>query len=200
MEFSVQVLPKDQASVAFYVAKYKPFRLQALQTDPSCFGSNYAREVAFTDEQWEQRILKPIATVLVATSGEGASRQILSSATLIELDVPRDLVGVPDAVHGGGNGAPLHWAVNGVYTAPEARRLGISAEVMAAAAREAQVQAAARGRDCLLTVLVANHNAGARSLYEKCGYTYSNETSEGGMEECQLFRYITRESPDRSSG
>ena len=34
---------------------YRETRLRALQDTPSAFGSTYAREVAFTDSEWQQR-------------------------------------------------------------------------------------------------------------------------------------------------
>jgi GNAT superfamily N-acetyltransferase len=40
---------------------YKAMRLEALQTDASMFGSSYARESAFTEEQWLERIINPNA-------------------------------------------------------------------------------------------------------------------------------------------
>ena len=41
------------------VAAYKVMRLEALQTEPGMFGSNYAREAGFTDAQWLDRIINP---------------------------------------------------------------------------------------------------------------------------------------------
>jgi RimJ/RimL family protein N-acetyltransferase len=42
-------LPED-------LALYKTIRLEALQLEPGMFGSSYAREASFTDQQWLQRI------------------------------------------------------------------------------------------------------------------------------------------------
>lgn len=36
MEYTIEQIKPDQAGVEFYLAKYKPFRLQALQKDPEC--------------------------------------------------------------------------------------------------------------------------------------------------------------------
>lgn len=36
MEYTVEQIQPDEAGVEFFLAKYKPFRLQALQTDPQC--------------------------------------------------------------------------------------------------------------------------------------------------------------------
>ncbi|MDE1153029.1 MAG: GNAT family protein [Micavibrio sp.] len=35
---------------------YKAVRLKALQSDPSVFGSNYGREVVYTDADWRERV------------------------------------------------------------------------------------------------------------------------------------------------
>jgi len=35
---------------------YKAIRLEALQLEAGIFGSNYAREASFTDQQWMERI------------------------------------------------------------------------------------------------------------------------------------------------
>lgn len=38
---------------------FKHIRLEALQQEPAVFSSNYAREAAFPDNTWEQRLLNP---------------------------------------------------------------------------------------------------------------------------------------------
>jgi GNAT superfamily N-acetyltransferase len=39
--------------------EFKDFRLEALRQEPGVFGSNYAREVAFSDQQWKDRLENP---------------------------------------------------------------------------------------------------------------------------------------------
>ncbi|HTH81295.1 MAG TPA: GNAT family N-acetyltransferase [Mucilaginibacter sp.] len=41
------------------VKQYKTIRLESLQLEAAVFGSNYAREAAFTAEQWLMRIAQP---------------------------------------------------------------------------------------------------------------------------------------------
>jgi GNAT superfamily N-acetyltransferase len=54
-------LAGDQYSIREFLpeetALYKAMRLEALQLEAAMFGSNYAREAAFTDEQWLERIV-----------------------------------------------------------------------------------------------------------------------------------------------
>jgi RimJ/RimL family protein N-acetyltransferase len=38
---------------------YKQARLRALQSDPACFGSTYARELAYEDQRWRDVIANP---------------------------------------------------------------------------------------------------------------------------------------------
>lgn len=38
------------------VEQYKSIRMEALQKEPGVFGSSYAREIAFTKEQWLDRL------------------------------------------------------------------------------------------------------------------------------------------------
>jgi ribosomal protein S18 acetylase RimI-like enzyme len=46
--------------------KSKTLRLKALQTDPSSFASNYAKEILFEDSIWEARLKNPLARTFVA--------------------------------------------------------------------------------------------------------------------------------------
>jgi RimJ/RimL family protein N-acetyltransferase len=43
---------------------YKAMRLEALQNEAGMFGSSYAREAAFTDAQWMERIVNPNSACL----------------------------------------------------------------------------------------------------------------------------------------
>ncbi len=221
-----EAIPKTRAGIDFFLAKYKPFRLQALETEPACkfnlpelvatrmprarqkpaltcfsphhsdFSSTYAREVAFTDDHWEQRILSPIAFTWVAVSGEGDSRRILSSATLVNDPIPPNLQW-DSGRHTSDNSLGtdlLHLAVNAVYTVPEVRRLGISTALMTHVAQRARDMASAEGKDCLLTIVVTSTNDRARSMYEKLGYTFSSErVAANGKHIIQLFQIFERD-------
>lgn len=70
MAFEIIQIPHDDASVRSYLERYKYFRLYSLKTAPECFGSTYAREVAFTDDVWSDRLANPKATTFVAMQSD----------------------------------------------------------------------------------------------------------------------------------
>ncbi|KAK8140450.1 hypothetical protein PG984_000516 [Apiospora sp. TS-2023a] len=80
-DWAIELIPVTDAGRAFYLAEYKPFRLAALKQDPDAFGSTYAREVAFPDEAWLQRLSNPGVKTFVAVRRR--DRRILSAVSLI---------------------------------------------------------------------------------------------------------------------
>lgn len=117
------------------------------------------------DEFWRNRISNPLAQTFIAMRSN-ESNEILSSLTLFgPMPLPETLITHDDEAQ-----MPLHWAVNGVWTLPEARRKGISAALSSLAKEWAISQADAAGRDGLLTVLAYEANTSAIALYEKKGF------------------------------
>ena len=118
--------------------------------------------------------------MFVARAAEGRG-EVLSSATLIgPVPVPSEIVVSSCIAEVQGQRQqqqqqqteqpPLHWAVNGVWSLPAARRRGVGQAVMAAAARWASQQAAEAGRDGLLTTIAYETNTAAIAFYEKNGF------------------------------
>lgn len=156
-------------------------------TKNTAFSSTYAREIAFDDERWEERLYNPDARTFVAVDAE--HRRVLSSVTLIgPRPVPEDIQCASLSTTSGE--PPLHWQINAVYTAPEARRRGIGMAVITAAVRLAIEQAAGQGRGCLLTILTDEVNTMAMGLYQKAGFAVSNLTTDGDL---QLVRFLPLE-------
>lgn len=62
------------------VKRYKHIRLMGLQLSPSAFGSNHAREAAFTDDIWVERITNPLRKMFVAIRLDDLSNSSLPDA------------------------------------------------------------------------------------------------------------------------
>jgi GNAT superfamily N-acetyltransferase len=119
-------------------------RLLALRQDPEAFGSTYAREVAFGEDEWRARL-------------RGAGRWWLARRD-------GEVAGI---VSGGREpGAPAHErAVYALWVAPAGRRTGVGAELVRAVADWARSDGAAA-----LSLRVAAGNDGARRLYLRLGF------------------------------
>jgi ribosomal protein S18 acetylase RimI-like enzyme len=124
-------------------------RLAALSEAPYAFGSTYAWEAPFTEEQWRGR-LSSRSVMFFAFAGELAAREPAGLAGAYEEDGAADLVSM--------------------WVRPAARRRGVGEALVTAAAHWAK----ARGHDTLY-LWVTESNAQARELYERCGFTPTGE-------------------------
>jgi ribosomal protein S18 acetylase RimI-like enzyme len=124
-------------------------RLAALAEAPSAFGSSYAREVAFTEEQWRGRISERSVTFFARAEPAGAA-----SAG----EAPAGLAGV--YVEDGAANLVSMWV------RPAARGLGAGKALVEAAAAWAKANDFAA-----LFLWVTESNTPARRLYEGCGFT-----------------------------
>jgi GNAT superfamily N-acetyltransferase len=122
-------------------------RLAALRDAPDAFASSYAREAAYTEEQWRGWFSAQFAMFL---------------AHLPDRAEPAGLAGVFD--RDGGAGLVSMWV------RPDARGHGVGEALMNAAAGWAR----ARGRDAMY-LWVAEANEPARRLYERYGFTPTGE-------------------------
>ena len=124
-------------------------RLAALAESPSAFGSSYAREVAFTEEQWRGRISERSVTFFAHEE---------SADSVSAGKAPAGLAGV--YVEEGAANLVSMWV------RPAARGLGVGKALVEAAA------AWAKANDFgTLFLWVTESNPSARRLYEGCGFT-----------------------------
>jgi hypothetical protein len=79
VSFDLVQVPRDPESALAYVERYKSFRLLALKTSPEAFGSTYAREAAFTDDVWHNRLMNPAAATFFAQQ----DGRLLSTITIL---------------------------------------------------------------------------------------------------------------------
>jgi GNAT superfamily N-acetyltransferase len=122
-------------------------RLAALSEAPSAFGSTYAREAPFTEEQWRGRLSSRSVTFLAELPDGG---EPVGLAGVYEEDGLADLVSM--------------------WVRPTARGLGVGQALVEAAADWAK----GRGHDTLY-LWVTETNPAALGLYERCGFIPTGE-------------------------
>lgn len=122
-------------------------RLAALREAPYAFGSTYAREAAFTEQQWRGRFSDRAATFF---------------ARIGEDPAPAGLAGI----YVGEGAADLV----SMWVRPRARGRGVGKALVCAAAGWAR----AHDHDALF-LWVTQANAPARLLYERCGFLPTGE-------------------------
>jgi GNAT superfamily N-acetyltransferase len=123
-------------------------RLAALRDVPDAFGSSYAREELFTEEQWRGRI---------------NARSVTFFAYVTGIDEPAGLAGVYEE-----DGMA---DLVSMWVRPAARGRGVGEALMNAAADWARD----RGHGTLY-LWVTEANKPARRLYERYGFTATEET------------------------
>jgi GNAT superfamily N-acetyltransferase len=131
----------------------RDIRLAALQEAPSAFGSTYAREAPFTQEQWLARLTDRAVTYLAYVPGSAEPAGI---AGVYLLDDDDDGSRRPEVVS--------------MWVRPAARGQKVGEELIQATADWTR----SRGFDAL-ALWVTEPNAPARRLYERCGFTPTGE-------------------------
>ena len=183
--------PKDWSTL---VSKLKDFRLLSLRTAPEAFGSTYAVVSAtFTTETWEERLRNPLVSTFAAVAVDGEeTRDDIS--TLVEGEwvctaalrgpteepwvdaskspweaVGTKVGGIEDAAS---RPAIHHYQVNGVFTVPAYRCLGIASRLIDQAVRLGEAKSKDEGIDTArFTLLAYKDNIAATKTYQKCGFS-----------------------------
>jgi ribosomal protein S18 acetylase RimI-like enzyme len=141
-------------------------RLAALREAPSAFGSTYAREASFTEEQWRGRISDRSVTY-VAYRPDNPEPAGLAGVYVAD--------GVADVVS--------------MWVRPSARGNGVGEALIDATADWAK----ARDHDSIL-LWVTESNTSARKLYERCGFALTGERqplpSDPALPEIRMRRWL----------
>ncbi|KAJ8061117.1 hypothetical protein OCU04_010191 [Sclerotinia nivalis] len=168
--------------VRSYVGKYKDFRLLSLQVAPEAFASNYSREAAFSHEVWYERLANPHAATFFALQDS----KIVGTISILGplLYGPEEMTALGNPWQAIGNETPNrqttgHYRINGVFTLPEVRGRGVGKTLIETALRYAGGEAALQGMTFVCSIVVESDNAGARRLYEKCGFVVVKEVPNG---------------------
>ena len=143
-------------------------RLAALREAPYAFGSTYAREAAFGEEQWRGRLASRSVTFFAFTESLPAGEPA-GIAGVYEEDGKADLVSM--------------------WVRPAGRGLGAGQALIETAADWAK----ARDHDTLY-LWVTESNSPARKLYERCGFTPTGERqplpSDPSLDEIRMRRAL----------
>lgn len=123
-------------------------RLAALQDAPHAFGSTYAREVAFTEQQWRARF---------------SDRAVTYFGYLPSCPEPAGLAGVYIEEDGSAE-------LVSMWVRPAARGQQVGQALVKAAAAWTRAHDYRR-----LSLWVTESNGPARRLYERCGFTATGE-------------------------
>ncbi|MEO6703172.1 MAG: GNAT family N-acetyltransferase [Jatrophihabitantaceae bacterium] len=124
-------------------------RLQALEADPSAFGSTLDRELAFAEDEWRGRTRS--ATNLLAV--EAGSDRVIGIGTVRQLDDGRT------------------GELNAMWVDPQARADGVGGQLLAALLDQA------RAAGCQQAQLrVTTGNDAAIKLYERAGFVATGRT------------------------
>jgi len=147
----------------------RDIRLAALTDAPSAFGSTYAREAPFAEDQWRTR---------TTCGGRGA----MFFAELPELTEPAGIAGA--LVQDDGT-----VEVVSMWVRPNARGHKVGEALITAVAEWAR----SRDHDALY-LWVTESNAAARRLYERCGFTATGERqplpSDSALPEIRMRRAL----------
>lgn len=144
----------------------KDIRLRALAEAPNAFCSSLDRELAFDDQAWRDRLEQ--ARTFLALSG-GAT---VGTAT-----------GTADPHENGGRELVAMWVD------PAERRSGVARALIDAVVEWARAQNAPA-----VALWVAEDNASALRLYEKCGFalTGEREVMRSGVDQVRMRRPLTQ--------
>lgn len=178
-------------------ALMREVRLAALAEAPYAFGSTYAREAGFTEEQWRGRISERSVSFF-ASAEAAAEPEAVADHGAGAAEVAGAVAGLAGAVAGvAGAVAGLAGVfvedrqadLVSMWVRPAARGGGVGEALVEAAAAWAKVH---EHRDLLLWV--TEGNAAARRLYERCGFTATGEAqplpSDTALTEIRMRRAL----------
>jgi GNAT superfamily N-acetyltransferase len=150
---------------------FKTVRLRALKDAPSAFGSTYAREAAFTDEEWLARAARWDGESGIGFLAIEAGEACGIAGALLDLeDATRaDLVSM--------------------WTSPAHRQQGVGRMLVEAVAGWARLRGART-----LRLMVTSKNEGAILFYERLGFAMIGRTepypNDVGMIEFEMVKSI----------
>ena len=150
---------------------FKNVRLRALQDSPTAFGSTYAKESQFPDEEWRKRAVR--------WSSEG-------SAIFLAMDGDAGC-----GIIGAYEEEEQQAQVISMWVAPEVRRAGVGKRLVDAVVDWARSRAV-----CELKLMVTSVNPGAMAFYTRLGFGLTGTTAvypnDAAITEFEMVRKLRR--------
>ncbi|KAF8548335.1 hypothetical protein OG21DRAFT_1479230 [Imleria badia] len=188
------VSPIEPPFSPFQLNAYKAFRLTSLQMDPQAFGSNYAREVAFSEDVWRDRVDSPFKRTVVASVLDSASptSEYGNVSGKEEAAETGEWIGTAGIVGPSGMlpsvlapfkeaGMDVNWEIYALYAMwvhPAHRGKGVGAQVVKAclgwARTNVDIKFSSENRgdiEKVVVLLVCSDNVAGRALYSRAGFT-----------------------------
>lgn len=150
--------PRIVAIAPVFMESYREVRLRALADSPSAFGSTYAREAAFAEDEWMKRVrgLDGVARIgYLALDHEGRACG-LGLSFLATGDEGRERFAAD---------------VISFWVAPEQRGSGLADQILHALIDWAQSRGAVR-----VQLMVTSSNDRAIAFYKRCGFVATGRT------------------------
>lgn len=172
-----------------HAAIYRLVRLRALSESPREFSSTFARELAFTERKWRERLKNPDAICIIATSREsldGGTSQV-DEIEAYDWNKPTQLEASDLEYHGivvciRSYDDPKQAYLVSFWVSPASRRQGIGRRLVLEAVEWAKGHSN-QGLGFDFVVLdVQKDNIAARRLYESCGFADEGESVEDSNE------------------
>ena len=136
--------------------RYSAIRLRALQTDPEAFFSTAEESLKFSEKDWRRRLAIEDSRTIVASDDAGQDVGLVAALPYTQSD-----------------GEPGDYELVAMWVAPEARRAGLSKELVRATIDASREFGAKR-----LVLWVAWGNLKAELLYERFGFKRTGETGK----------------------
>ncbi|KAJ7268056.1 hypothetical protein C8J57DRAFT_1326486 [Mycena rebaudengoi] len=182
--------PLPPSNFTLLAQKYAAVRLEALLTSPSAFGSTYAIESRFTAEEWEARVWRSDAVVLVCVANPvGLTRDLDEETALLgdwvgiatlrgplsaqEYELPPEAQSPP----AGSDNEETKWQMTAVFASVAHRGRGLAKQLIQAGKEYALRWNTRLGRELnsplkkvRLRVMIHPDNHPAIALYSSSGF------------------------------
>ncbi|KIM81080.1 hypothetical protein PILCRDRAFT_821921 [Piloderma croceum F 1598] len=162
------------------INKFVALRLLSLQVDPSLFGSTYEREIAFTEDQWRQRLDGHNKVTFVATISDSNDEPWVATMSIV---APSEIIFdylAPVRNTDVGKDSDIY-VMFGMWVRPEHRRRGLGKRLIEEGLEWIRKDNVKDGKVPKVLVLqLKEENVAGWALYGKMGFEVLPLKGESG--------------------